>query len=339
MKLYAAADLHSNNNVLVIIDEQDRVVYKRRLPNDLSAVLSALGPYKKDLEAIAVESTYNWYWLVDGLMAAGYRLKLVNTSAVKMYDGLKHTDDEDDARHLAHLLRLGILPTGYICPVEERGVRDLLRKRGQLVRCRTAQFLSIQNLVSRNTGSGLDVKEIRELDDESISRLFEGNSDRALALRSNLGVVHCLDEQIDTLERAILGRAKLKPVFQKLQTVPGIGKILGLTIMYEAGPMERFPKVGQFASYARCVQSSRWSNGKKKDDGNRKNGNKYLAWAFVEAAHFAVRYSERARRFYQRKKAQKNAAVAVKAVAHKLARACYHVLRDQVPFDEELTFA
>jgi transposase len=325
--------------VLVILDEQDRIVYRRRLPNHLSAVLDALEPYQKDLEAIAVESTYNWYWLVDGLMEAGYTVKLVNTSAVKMYDGLKHTDDEDDARHLAHLLRLGILPTGYICPVKERGVRDLLRKRAQLVRCRTAQFLSIQNLVSRNTGGGIGPDEIRDLDDESISRLFGGNAERALALRSNLSVVRCLDEQIGTLERTILGRAKLKPAFQRLQTVPGIGKILGLTILYEAGPMKRFAKIGQFASYARCVQSSRWSNGKKKDEGNRKNGNKYLAWAFVEAAHFAVRHSERARRFYQRKKAQKNTAVAVKSVAHKLARACYHVLRDQVAFDEELAFA
>jgi transposase len=339
MRLYAATDLHSNNNVLVIIDEQDHVVHKRRLPNVLSTVLAALEPYKNDLEAIAVESTYNWYWIIDGLMAAGYKVKLVNTSAVKKYDGLKYTDDEDDARHLAHLLRLGILPTGYICPVEARGVRDLLRKRGQLVRCRTAQFLSIQNLASRNTGKGLDVKEIRELNEESILCLFDGSADRALALQSNLSVVCCLDEQIDTLEHTILGRAKLEPAFQKLQTVPGIGKILGLTIMYEAGPMERFPKVGQFASYARCVQSAHWSNGKKKDEGNRKNGNKYLAWAFVEAAHFAVRYNERARRFYQRKKARKNTAVAVKAVAHKLARACYHVLRDQVEFDEERTFA
>src|SRR6185503_3387217 len=98
-----------------------------------------------------------------------------------------------------------------------------------------------------------------------------------------------------------------------------------MTTMYEAGDMARFKKVGQFASYARCVSSSRWSNGKKKGEGNRKNGNKYLAWAFVEAAHFAVRHNERIRRFYQRKKAQKNGIVAIKAVAHKLARACYYV--------------
>jgi len=109
--------------------------------------------------------------------------------------------------------------------------------------------------------------------------------------------------------------------------------------MYEAGDMDRFAQVGQFASYGRCVNSSRWSNGKKKGEGNRKNGNKYLAWAFVEAAHFAVRHNERIRRFFDRKKAKTNGIVAVKAVAHKLARACYHVLKDQVSFDVTRAFA
>jgi transposase len=103
--------------------------------------------------------------------------------------------------------------------------------------------------------------------------------------------------------------------------------------------MDRFAKVGQFASYARCVSSSRWSNGKKKGEGNRKNGNKYLAWAFVEAAHYAVRYNERIRKFHHRKKAKTNGVVAIKAVAHKLARACYHVLKEQVPFEEARAFA
>ncbi len=218
-------------------------------------------------------------------------------------------------------------------------MRDLLRKRAQLVRCRTSQILSIQNLVSRNRGKGISTDDIRKLDDGAISQACGGDGIRALAVQSNLSVMRCLDEQIRGLERVVLAQAKLKPTFEKLLTVDGIGKILGMTIMYEAGNMGRFAQVGNFASYARCVSSSRWSNGKKKGEGNRKNGNKYLAWAFVEAAHFAVRYNERIGRFYQRKKAKKNAAVAVKAVAHKLARACYHVINDQVPFEEARAFA
>ena len=114
MELYVGIDLHSNNSVLVVMDEQDRVMYEKRLPNELSFILSQLAPYRENVEAIAVESTYNWYWLVDGLMEAGYSVKLVNTAAVKTYEGLKYTGDEQDARHLAHLMRLGLLPTGYM---------------------------------------------------------------------------------------------------------------------------------------------------------------------------------------------------------------------------------
>ena len=157
-------------------------------------------------------------------------------------------------------------------------------------------------------------------------------------MQSNLAVMRCLDEQVQCLERAVLAKAKLRPEFEKLLTVNGIGKILGMTIMYETGTIDRFAKVGQFASYARCVGSGRFSNFAKKGEGNRKNGNKYLAWAFVEAAHFATR-NERIRAFYQRKKAKKNGAVAIKAVAHKLARACYHILKDGVPFDIDRAFA
>jgi transposase len=339
MKLYAAIDLHSNNSVLVILDEQDRVVYEKRLPNDLEKIRAALAPYQGQVEAVAVESTFNWYWLVDGLMEAGYLVKLVNTCAVTVYEGLKYTGDEHDARHLAHLLRLGILPTGYIYPKEERSVRDLLRKRAQLVRSRTAHVLSIQNLVNRNCGHGIAMDAIRQLNDQAVAALCGGDGSRALALQSNLAVLRCLDERIQILERTVLAQAKLKPMFKQLLSVDGVGPVLAMTIMYETGTMERFGKVGQFASYARCVSSRRFTNGHKKGEGNRKNGNKYLAWAFVEAAHFAIRWNERVRAYYQRKKAKKNGAVAVKAVAHKLARACYHVLKDQAPFDSTRAFA
>lgn len=339
MKLYAGIDLHSNNSVLVILDEADKTVYERRLPNKLPMILAELAPYQKNIQAIAVESTYNWYWLVDGLMEEGYEIKLVNTAAVKVYEGLKHTGDEHDARHLAHLLRLGVLPTGHIHPKEDRAVRDLLRKRSQMVRYRTMQILSIQNLVIRNSGKRITTDGVRKLNDETISQFCGGNNMLAMAIQSNLKMLRCLDEQVSALEEVILKQAKLKPKFKKLLTVDGIWNILGMTIMYEAGDMERFKKVGHFASYARCVGSSRWSNGKKKGEGNRKNGNKFLAWAFIEAAHYAVRYNKRIRSFYERKKAKTNKIVAAKAVAHKLARACYHVLKEQTPFDESRAFA
>ena len=298
-----------------------------------------MSPYREDVQAVAVESTYNWYWLVDGLMEAGYDVKLVNTVAVKTYDGLKYTSDEHDAKHLAHLLNLGILPTGYIYPKKDRAVRDLLRKRSQLVRHRTAHILSVQNLTSRNRGKGMTMEKVYKLDDEGVAGICGGDTSLALAMQSNLVVLRCLEEQVRGIERAVLKQARLKPQFKKLLTVDGIGEILGMTIMYEAGDMKRFEQVGHFASYSRCVTSSRWSNGKKKGTGNRKNGNKYLGWAFVEAAHHAVRYNARIRKFYERKKARSNGIVALKAIAHKLARACYHVIKEQAIFDETKAFA
>nr|WP_229259152.1 transposase [Duganella flavida] len=131
--LFCGIDLHSNNCLVVVSDDADKVVYSKRLPNDLATICAALSPYQQELFGVVVESTYNWYWLVDGLVAAGYSLHLANTTAIKQYDGLKHRGDESDARHLAHILRLGLLPEGYIMPQPVRAVRDLARKRMQLV--------------------------------------------------------------------------------------------------------------------------------------------------------------------------------------------------------------
>lgn len=338
MKLYGAIDLHSNNSVVSILDEQDKVQYEKRLPNDLEHILLNLSPYREGLVGLAVESTYNWYWLVDGLMEAGYQLHLVNTAAVKQYEGLKFTDDQYDARWLAHLLRLKILPEGYIYPRADRAVRDLLRKRSQLVRQRTANLLSIQNLVARNTGRGIGGNLIKQLTAQDVDALLP-MPELALAVKSNLAVLVCLQQQVQQLERAVLERVRLRPAFKGLMTVCGIGRILALTIMLETGEIDRFGKVGQFASYCRCVDSKRMSNHKQKGSGNRKNGNRYLAWAFVEAANFAVRYNDRVKAYYQRKKARTNGAVAIKAVGHKLARACYYVMRDGVEFDVKRAFS
>src|SRR6266571_6933529 len=172
MKLYGAIDLHSTNNVTVVIDEQDRVVYQKRLPNDLALILKELCVYQSELEGIVVESTYNWYWLVDGLMEQGYKMHLANTAAIQQYEGLKYTDDHSDARWLAHLLRLGVLPQGYIYPKAERPVRDLLRKRAHLVRQHTANVLSVQNIMARNTGVRFSAKRLHEFTKADLASLL-----------------------------------------------------------------------------------------------------------------------------------------------------------------------
>jgi len=338
MKLYGGIDLHSNNSVIALLDEQDKAVYRRRLPNDLEIVISELAPNHEAIEGLVVESTYNWYWLVDGLMAAGYRVHLANTAAIVQYAGLKYADDDSDACWLAKLLRLGLVPEGYIYPKEERPVRDLLRKRSQLVQQRTANLLSVQNLLARNRGSSLGANRIKRLTYEDVDLLLP-DADLALAVKSNLAVMRTLDGVIALLEKAVKARTKLRCEFEPLLTVSGIGQILGLTIMLETGEIGRFARVGNYASYCRCVGSEHLSNGKRKGRGNTKNGNKYLAWAYIEAANFAVRYNPQIKRYYQRKAARTNRIVAIKTVAHKLARACYYILRDQVPFDVSRAFA
>ena len=337
IKLYGGIDLHSNNKVVALLDENNEVVYQRRLANDLSYIVSQLAVYKEGIQGLAVESTYNWYWLVDGLMEAGYQVHLVNTAAVKQYEGLKYTDDHSDSRWLAHLFRLGILPEGYIYPKAGRAVRDLLRKRGQLVRLKTTNLLSIQNLVSRNTGGSMSANRVKKLTSEEVGELFP-DQDIALAIQSNLVVMKTLSEQIKIIERAVTNKAKLEPEYKHLLSTPGIGVILGLTIMLETGDIHRFAKAGNYASYCRCVGSTRTSNGKQKGKGNTKNGNKYLSWAFIEAANFAIRYNDKIKGYYQRKQAKTNKVVAIKTIAHKLSRASYYMMRDQKSFELDKAF-
>jgi transposase len=338
MKLYAGIDLHSNNSLVSVIDETDRVLVERRVPNELQQIVRVLEPYRQRMTGVAVESTYNWYWLVDGLMECGFTVHLANPAAMKQYEGLKRTDDAHDAWWLAHLLRLGILPRGYIYPKEERAVRDLLRKRMQLVRVRSMQILSVQNLVARNTGGKISGNAVKQLSAQGVDKVASEPL-HALAIEANVRVMDCAQEQVERLEREILIRARPRPEFALLKSVSGVGDILGLTILLETGEIGRFAKVGCYASYARCVDSARISNRKKKGEGNAKCGNRYLAWAFVEAAHFAVRYEPRIRRFFERKRARRGAMVAIKAVAHKLARAVYHVLSRKVAFDLKRAFA
>ncbi len=337
-ELYCGIDLHSNNSYVAVIDSEDKVVYQRRLDNSLELILEKLEPFRDRVVSIAVESTFNWYWLVDGLMDAGYHVDLVNTCAVKQYEGLKHTDDRHDAIHLAHLKRLGILPTGYIYPREQRGVRDLVRKRMQLVQHRTSFILSTQNIQHRTLGARMTTNEIKTQNRESIATAVS-DPYVAMALGSTQAIIIALSEEVCQIEKEVLGLIRLTDEWQGLNTVWGIGKILATTIMLETGPIERFATVGDYASYCRCVKSVRLSNGKKKGEGNAKNGNKYLAWAFIEAAQFAIRGYPIARRWYQKKLAKVHKTViARKALAHKLARASFYVVRDGVPFKPEMLF-
>ena len=335
--LFCGIDLHSNNSVVVILDESDKVIYSKRHPNDLDEICGALMPYQSQLAGVVVESTFNWYWLVDGLQEHGFQVHLANTTAIKQYDGLKHRGDESDARHLAHVFRLGLLPTGHIMPKEQRAVRDLARKRMQLVQQRSIHILSIETQMDQQHGAHMPSNLIKKLTCNDIDAMGIGAME-AIAMKANLNLMQSTDDQIDIIEKTLASHCRHHPGFPLLKSVAGIGDVLATVILLETGAIERFKDVGNYVSYCRCVGSVHTSNGKKKGEGNTKNGNRFLAWAYVEAANFAIRYSEAAKKFYQRKRAKRNGIVAIKAVAHKLARACFHMLKTGEVFSVERCF-
>jgi len=332
MELYCGIDLHSNNSLISLIDPNDRVISEKRLANDLDTVIHHLHPYQNDIQGVVVESTYNWYWLVDGLMDHGYPVHLANTLAIQQYNGIKYTNDATDARYLAQLLRLNILPTGYIYPRPMRAVRDLLRRRLLMVKQRTAQILSLQSLIGRHTGQPLPALRIKQLQSADMAQYFTDASVLMAAQQAHQ-LRQQLDSQIQDIEAHVLAQCQHCDAYARLTSVPGIGKILGMTILLETGPIERFPGVGHYASYARCVPSAKISNGKSKGKGNTKNGNRYLAMAFIEAAHYAAIWNPTIKRYYQRKCKKVPTMVAKKTIANKLSRACYHMLKNETTFE------
>lgn len=338
MPYYSGIDLHSNNSVVCVINEEDKVVFQKRFRNEGERILDALEPYRPELKGVVVESTFNWYWLVDLLQERGYSVHLANTVAIKTYDGLKHSGDEDDARHLAHLFRLGLLPEGWIAPKPQRSLRDLMRRRSFLVQKKTSLVLSLSGQMQRMTGRTRTSKDLLLLTPEEMTDL--GLPDETvLGIGSFQEIARTITTQIGQIEALLSPRLKAEgPDFRNLKTVPGIGQILAMCIFLETGPISRFPEVGMYASYCRCVDSAHYSNGRKKGQGNTKCGNRYLGWAYLEAANFAIRFYPQVQRFYQKKKQKTHVVVALKTVAHKLARASYYVLRDQVPFSMERCF-
>jgi len=337
VETYAGIDLHSSNNYIGVIDSQARRLYTKRHDNQLDCILRALDPFKKTLAGVVVESTYNWYWVVDGLQDNGYTVHLANPAAIQQYEGLKFTDGKWDALWLANMLRLNILPEGYIYPKEDRAVRDLLRRRMMFVGQRTAQILSLQSMITRNRGLNFSGAVVKNIMDFFVDKLFDSPHLRFTA-KKNLAVIRFLDEAIKEIEAEVKSQARLKKEFEMLLTMIGVGDILGMTIMMEVGDISRFEAVGNYSSYCRCVESKRISNGKKKGKNNKKNGNKYLSWAYIEAANFSRRYCPMAKKFYQRKLAKSNKVLATKALANKLSKASYFIMRDQVPYDPEKLF-
>lgn len=336
-KFIAGFDLHSNNVMIGVVNQDGKRVAHRKVDCDLKQVTAFLEPFKSQLQSMAVESTFNWYWLVDGLRAQGYGIDLANPAKIEQYNGLKHVDDKDDAFQLAELQRLKILPKAHVYDPQLRPVRDLLRRRMSLVQQRTVLLLSFKSLYARTTGQPLDLSQAKKLEPKEASELYQHPANQLIA-QVQTEHIQALEKSVQRIEKAVLACAREIPLYEKLLTIPGIGKILGMTITMEVGDIKRFKTDGDFASYWRMVDARRLSNSKCKADNNQKCGNKYLSWAFVEAANFARRYHESCRRWYDRKAARTSKVLATKALGCKLAKAAWHVMARRCDYDQQRMF-
>jgi transposase len=232
-----------------------------------------------------VESTYNWYWLVDGLRSRGYPIHLANPARMEQYSGIKHADDKNDAFFLAELQRLNILPTGYIYDPALRPVRDLLRRRLSLVRQRTALLLSFKSLYARTTGEAMPLRKVKVMAPDEAKTLYQHPANSLIA---SLQKEHIdkLSQSIGVIEKSALSCARELPCYENLLSLPAVGRILGLTIRLEVGQISPFKTPGHFASYCRTVDSRRLSNAPLHDrDANltgpelhRRAGHIFLFW-------------------------------------------------------------
>jgi transposase len=336
-KIHVGIDLHSNNLMIGLVNQDGERVAHRKLECSLKQVEDFLKPHRGQVASLAVESTFNWYWLVDGLRKLEYPIDLANPAKIEQYNGLKHASDKDDAYHLAELQRLNILPKAHVYDPQLRPVRDLFRRRTSLVHQRTALFLSFKSLFARTTGQALDLKEVKKMEPKEAPKLYEHPANQLIA-QIQAEHIQGLDRSISRIEKAVLACAREIPLYEKLLTIPGLGRILGMTITMEVGDISRFKTDGDFASYCRLVDAKRISNDKHKADNNQKCGNKYLAWAFVEAANFARRYDDHCRKWYDRKAAKTSKVIATKALACKLAKAAWHVMARQSHYEQQRMF-
>jgi transposase len=337
---YCGIDLSARDSSICVIDETLAVMLHQKVRNDLSRIINLLEPFKPDIK-IVVESTFNWYWLVDGLQASGFEVHLAHSLGLAMITAAKVKTDARDALTLAKLLLAGVIPRAYIYPSQTRPIRDLLRRRLKVVELRAREYGTLRHLLLREGILSGSRNEIKQATEEELNEWFN-HPLAQLHAAQELERIKLYSEQISELEETILTIARPQPCYQRLLKVSGIGKVLALTIFYEVGEISRFTSLRQFCSYCRLIPGVAQSGQVSRRGRASKQGNSYLKSAFSQAAVHAVRSYPRIRRCYERHlKNHRGSArklVAYNIIAHKLAQAVYHILRDEVDYKEEMIF-
>jgi transposase len=332
---YCGVDLHARTMSLCVTDPQGAVLLHKNLPADPDTFLKAVEPYRDGL-VVAAECVYTWYWLADTCAEQKIPFVLGHAPEMRPIHGTKTKNDKVDAEKIAHLLRAGLLPQAYVYPPGMRPTRDPLRRRMYSVRRRAEALAHLQILNAQYNLPPFPKKLSYAANRAGVLDRFRDPVVRQAAA-VDLGVIEHLDGQVAGLERFLTAQAKAHdlPNFYRPRSIPGVGQVLALTMLYEIRDIRRFDDVGQFPSYARLVRPAKESAGKRTGASNRKMGNAHLKWAFGEAACLMTRHCPEAKAFVAREEKAHGKARAPAILAAKLGRAVYVMLRRGVPFDQE----
>ena len=332
-KHYCGIDLHARAMYVCILDQSGMILVHKNLPTTPEAFLRIIAPYRDDL-VVAVECIFTWYWLADLCAQEGIAFVLGHALYMKAIHGGKAKNDKLDAHKIAVLLRGGMLPQAYVYPAEMRATRDLLRRRCHLVRKRAELLAHIHNTNSQYNLPEIGKKLAYKANREGVEEHFPDPSVRK-TIEVDVSLINHYDQLLGEVELYITRSAKTHDVqtFARLQSVPGIGQILALVLLYEIQDIARFPRVQDFVSYCRLVKCAKESNGKRLGTSGKKIGNVPLRWAFAEAAVLFLRHNQPGKTYFTKLEHKHGKAKALTVLAHKLGRAVYYMLTREQAFD------
>jgi transposase len=331
---YCGVDLHARSLFVNILDDTGKTRLELDIPASPSIFLDTVKPYRQGL-VVGCECMFAWYWLADLCERESIPFVLGHVLAMKAIHGGKAKNDRLDAEKIAGLLRGGFFPMAYVYPKAKRETRDLLRRRSFFVRQRAQLIAHIQNTNSQYNLPPFEKKlTYKGNRSDAIAARFEHPSTK-LSITSDLNLIEAYDKEIAALELHLVKSARVDDpaTFAFLRTVPGIGPILGLVMLYEIDAISRFAEVGNFLSYARLVTCQHESAGKVKGVGGRKIGNAHLKWAFSEAASLMLRSFPAAKSWMQRQSKKRGKKKAHAILEAKIGRTVYHLWRKQIAFD------
>ncbi|HEX2925937.1 MAG TPA: IS110 family transposase [Ruminiclostridium sp.] len=335
-KYYGGIDLHAKMMTIRILDRSGRTVTSQKISCSREELLDCLKPYRDDL-VLGLESTFNWYWVADLCEKEGIALYLGHALYMKHIHGGKSKNDVIDAKKIAHLLRTGYFPVAYAYPQEMRATRDLLRRRHYLSRLRSGKYTHLKNMLYQEGNSTFAPSlPKRKRARATLAENFEYQTTGFIA-QKDIELIELLDKQIDQIERVVIKEAQSHDPasLQLLKSVPGMGDILALTILYETHVVDRFRNVGAFCSYARVVKCEFTSNGKPVGVGNEFIGNSTLKWAFSLLVTCALNWSEPIKQYHTKLKDRHGAARSLARLRHQFAVAVFFMLKNKEPFDEQ----